>query len=672
MTIREPAAANASTGSADSIQTTPTATSGPLTASASGQWALQLSTFRDASLAPVVVSSGAIVDTTSLTYSVPVPTGVVAGSLIVAYIYGAWFSSTTPTTAAFTPPAGQGWVIKDIVSHLLNGPNQHAMIVAYKYATGADSGSYSWTTNALGAVDPSFSSGVALRVTGGATSGDPFADAIQKGSSADGSSSVVVASFTPGGDSTLLVGFAEDANGATVSLPGGWTSLATSTGGGASGGSVLGDLTQSTAAATGTLTFTSTDSTFSKLALVGTFRAPGIPSGLRPPPFFPPLRAPKFYFRRSVQGIITVATQTVSFAMTGAGTLAITPVDTILPVISMSGSSSLSISTVDTITSTVTMSSSGSLAIVALDIVTGVISFTGSGSLSITPLVTKITTLTMSGIGTFSITSLVTEITAITFNGSSTLAIAGIDTVLSLVTFTSSGTLSITPLITHLTTVAMTGLGSMSITATDTIFSTVTMSGIGSLAIAISGIQTAAIAMSSSGSLSITTLITDIATIAMTGGGILTIATVDVIFAIVSMVGNGSLVITPLVTKIAVIAMTGSSSLSVTGIVLKTTTIAMVGSGSLAVIAVVTRIALISMTGSTSLSLVGVDIVIGLITMSGFGVLAVVLTPGSTTPIVIVVTLGAFGWLGSLVSQPVRDLVMGDNLWSGQLGAQNG
>jgi len=226
--------------------------------------------------APVVASNGTIADTTTTTVAVPVPSGVVSGSLIVAYIYAAWFNGTTPTAAQFTPPAGSGtWVIKDIVTHALNGPNQHAMIVAYKYATGSDSGTYSWTVNSLGGNAPAFASGVAGRITGGATSGDPFADAIQQGSSADGSSSVAVASFTPGADNTLLTGFMEDAaGGATITQPASWGSLATSTGGGASGSSILTSLTQGTAAATGTLTFSSTSSTFSKLALVGTFRAP--------------------------------------------------------------------------------------------------------------------------------------------------------------------------------------------------------------------------------------------------------------------------------------------------------------------------------------------------------------------------------------------------------------
>src|SRR5882757_2230535 len=233
--------------------------------------------------APVLASNGTIADTATTTCAVPVPSGVASGSLIVAYIYAAWFNGTTPTAAQFTPPAGSGtWVIKDIVTHALNGPNQHAMIVAYKYATGSDSGTYSWTINNVGGTAPAFASGVAERVTGGATSGDPFADAVQKGSSADGTSSVTVASFTPGGDNTLLTAYAMDADSpATVSLPGGWTSLASSNGAGASGSSVLGDLTQGTAAATGTLTFSSTSSTFSKLALVATFRAP--PAQALPP-----------------------------------------------------------------------------------------------------------------------------------------------------------------------------------------------------------------------------------------------------------------------------------------------------------------------------------------------------------------------------------------------------
>jgi len=238
------------------------------------------------SAAPVVASSGAIGSVGSGTLAVPVPAGVASGSLIIAYIYAGWFNAATPTTAQFTPPDGT-WTIKDIVTHVVSG-GQLAMIVAYKYAIGSDSGTYAWTVNALGGTGCSFSSGVASRVTGGATSGDPFADAIQKGSAADGSSTVAVASFTPGGDNTLMTGYCDDPDSSpTVTVPSGWSSVVSNSDT-TSGGSILGQATQSTAAATGTLTFTSTSSTYSKLALIGTFRVPVAAGGGGAPFLAPP------------------------------------------------------------------------------------------------------------------------------------------------------------------------------------------------------------------------------------------------------------------------------------------------------------------------------------------------------------------------------------------------
>jgi len=264
------------------------------------------------SAAPVVASSGAIGSVGSGTLAVPVPAGVASGSLIIAYIYAGWFNAATPTTAQFTPPDGT-WTIKDIVTHVVSG-GQLAMIVAYKYATGSDSGTYAWTVNALGGTGCSFSSGVASRVTGGATSGDPFADAIQKGSAADGSSTVAVASFTPGGDNTLMTGYCDDPDSSpTVTVPSGWSSVVSNSDT-TSGGSVLGQVTQSTAAATGTLTFTSTSSTYSKLALVGTFRVP-VAAGGGGAPFLAP---PGYMTPWAIASRVTLGRRTLASDFTAA------------------------------------------------------------------------------------------------------------------------------------------------------------------------------------------------------------------------------------------------------------------------------------------------------------------------------------------------------------------
>jgi hypothetical protein len=204
--------------------------------------------------APVVQSSGT--GGSNFPVSVTVPSGVATGDLILLAIKGESAGNVVGGANTF---ASTGFTYLDTIE--IYAGYTERMVVFYKYATGADTGTYTITDS--GAFYDA--AGIAVRITGGPTSGTPNVDTIQK--LAQSSPNVTIPSFTPTANGSLLVGFAaDDDNGLTITPPAAMTHIANVT----YGSTMSADsLTQSTAAATGNLTWTN-----GYLAMVLTFRTP--------------------------------------------------------------------------------------------------------------------------------------------------------------------------------------------------------------------------------------------------------------------------------------------------------------------------------------------------------------------------------------------------------------
>lgn len=97
----------------------------------------------------------------STTAAVPVPAGVVAGSVILVWMY-------VETTQAVTPPAGFAEAPSSPV--VVTGASAHDEHVFWKRATAADSGTYSFTI----AAGLAWRFAIAARFDGCVTAGSPF------------------------------------------------------------------------------------------------------------------------------------------------------------------------------------------------------------------------------------------------------------------------------------------------------------------------------------------------------------------------------------------------------------------------------------------------------------------------------------------------------------------
>lgn len=101
---------------------------------------------------------------TTTTCNIPVPTGVVTGSIVLAFLY-------VETTQAVTPPTGAGtWAEAPDSPVVVTGAHAHDMHIYWKRATGADSGNYAFVI----AAGLAWRMGVALRFAGCVDSGNPF------------------------------------------------------------------------------------------------------------------------------------------------------------------------------------------------------------------------------------------------------------------------------------------------------------------------------------------------------------------------------------------------------------------------------------------------------------------------------------------------------------------
>lgn len=190
-------------------------------------------------MALAVASAGTYADDFSGTsLAIGVPSGVTSGALVcVALIAYQGSTPTPPTVAGFT--AGMSSPA-DLSAFGLS----FRFYRFYKYATGADTGTYTVTK-----ISSQLVGGFAYRVTGWTGSGNPFTDSLHE--AANGSGPVSVAAFTPAGAGSLLEALALQDN---TTPPSGWVLDAGATS--RDGDKInLDHVVQTTAASTGTLTF---------------------------------------------------------------------------------------------------------------------------------------------------------------------------------------------------------------------------------------------------------------------------------------------------------------------------------------------------------------------------------------------------------------------------------
>lgn len=218
--------------------------------------------------APVVAATGANAHRAGNgTLSIPVPASVASGSLIIAAFFIGLNNAPASTTLA--GPTGAGTWLKGV--EYLDTTTGFWCVTFFKYATGADSGTYAFVlaNDSTGAAVLG-GDGYAFRVTGGPTSGWPFADSPRtKTNGPTGATSLAMSSFTPGGANTLLLALHNLNSGTiTVTTPSGWTLLigtADTTNGVRLSIYTLG---QTTAAAVAP-TFTSSSSTQASVLIIG-------------------------------------------------------------------------------------------------------------------------------------------------------------------------------------------------------------------------------------------------------------------------------------------------------------------------------------------------------------------------------------------------------------------
>lgn len=223
--------------------------------------------------APVIASTGSFGHISGNTISVPVPSGVSNGSLVVMDIHAMWPTTTSPTAAALTLPSGWSvgslYTFYETVDHYSVG-----LFFAYKHATANDSGSYTLTLNNVAGVaaDSTYSLANAIRITGAPTTGNPFVDT-SYGNGVSASNPIGVASFTPGGDNSLIIAMV-GAEWASInpSGPSGWTKVADSA---SNTDTEIWSTTQSTATATGSLSWNYGQNIDGLDVLVSTIR-PGV------------------------------------------------------------------------------------------------------------------------------------------------------------------------------------------------------------------------------------------------------------------------------------------------------------------------------------------------------------------------------------------------------------
>lgn len=199
---------------------------------------------------PAFQTSGSLGGASVSTAAVPVPSGVANGDLILVALY-------KESTAAVTPPAG--FTLKTTVS--CTGSELHDHLLFYKHASGSDAGTYDFTWTGA-----TWTEGWSARFTGAPTTGDPFGAPLNTATSNSGSSSTTtpaVATLTPSMDQCLVVFAGTNFTGGPWTPPSGLTERVDN------GAVTMATLSQTTAAATGSISATSNNSGAGRTGLAG-------------------------------------------------------------------------------------------------------------------------------------------------------------------------------------------------------------------------------------------------------------------------------------------------------------------------------------------------------------------------------------------------------------------
>lgn len=205
--------------------------------------------------AAVIAASGSHVSTNGTNaISVPVPSGMASGSKVVVRVGFVWNTTTTPTTAAITPPTG---FTLGYSQNFTDSADSYVMLEAWyeKTATAADTGTYAFSAATVGGAAASSVAGVAHRITGAS---DPaLGDTLHVSPTATSQSGITIPTFTPAhADSLLICGittFGNAIGGGTI--PSGWSTVGSAIGSGF-GATYTAQQPDAPASATGSLAFT--------------------------------------------------------------------------------------------------------------------------------------------------------------------------------------------------------------------------------------------------------------------------------------------------------------------------------------------------------------------------------------------------------------------------------
>ncbi|MEO5950701.1 MAG: hypothetical protein ABIQ04_04600 [Candidatus Saccharimonadales bacterium] len=204
---------------------------------------------------PIVASNGG--GTPSL--NGVVPSGVVAGSLVLMYVWASYSTGTSPVSSPFSAPSFT--TASFVVSNTGSAVTVGAWL--YKYAAGSDTGTYSPTAATVGGVAATSTWSNAIRITGGPSSGNPFVDTFQTATNSSGASVTVPSLSLTGTNSLILAGVCNTGFSA-FTYPAGWTSAPTSFGS-------IGSTSQVNTGATASFTFTAS-AAGNLSALIGVIR----------------------------------------------------------------------------------------------------------------------------------------------------------------------------------------------------------------------------------------------------------------------------------------------------------------------------------------------------------------------------------------------------------------
>jgi fibronectin-binding autotransporter adhesin len=400
--------------------------------------------------APVIAASGAISTGTS-SPTPAVPSGVVAGSLVVAVLWGVWYPATADADSSLlTAPAG--WTVASFVATGEDGGSNGRLCVffAYHYATSSESGTYTGFSfqSGAGGTRPVFNNGgaYAMRITGGPTSGNPFVDTFQTQRVTGASTTKTQSTFTPTASNSLLLGVLYGDVNTTSTWPSGWTRDAHDQ---SNGLFDFGHLAQTTAAATGTLTWTFGVSSDGRIAGVATIRTPsGATAALGGSGSMTAARALIITRTSSLAGaglLSVTALPLVGEPVTlgGTGSLGATGAPSEGVSAGMGGSGTLAAAGSPSLTTPTVLSGAGGLSVVAQPSVVVVAALSGAGALTVLWTAEVGVTAALAGAGALSVSASLSIEAAAALSGSGVLTAAGSSSGGHLADLSGAGTITV-------------------------------------------------------------------------------------------------------------------------------------------------------------------------------------------------------------------------------------